>query len=76
MKLDSSLAPPAQTAAGPNPVQAPALDPLSGAAQQAGGQQSQPTANQSIPASAREKRAAKIIRPAAIRRLARTVHDD
>ncbi len=52
VKLDSSLAP--ATAPGPNPAQAPALDPLSGAAQQAAGQQgaapqNQPAANQSAP---------------------------
>ena len=41
IKLDTSLAPPAQTAPGPNPAQAPAFDPLSGAAQQAAGQQGQ-----------------------------------
>jgi preprotein translocase subunit SecG len=55
IKLDSSLAPPpVQSAPGPNPVQAPALDPLTGAAQQSAGQQGaaqpgQPVANQSAP---------------------------
>jgi preprotein translocase subunit SecG len=53
VKLDSSLAPPPASAPGPNPAQAP-LDPLSGAAQQAAGQQAaapqnQPAANQSVP---------------------------
>ncbi len=51
IKLDSSLAAPAPTAPGPNPAQAPPLDPLAGAAQQAAGQQGtgQAPANQSAP---------------------------
>jgi preprotein translocase subunit SecG len=53
IKLDSSLAPPV-SAPGPNPTQAPPLDPLAGAAQQAAGQQGaapqgQPGGNQSAP---------------------------
>jgi preprotein translocase subunit SecG len=41
IKLDTSLAPPAQTAPGPSPTptQAPILDPLSGAARQSTGEQ-------------------------------------
>jgi len=54
VKLDSSLAPTTQTAPGPNPAQAPAVDPLAGAAQQAAGQQGaaqqgQAVANQTAP---------------------------
>jgi preprotein translocase subunit SecG len=49
IKLDASLTPPPATAPGPNPAQAPPLDPLAGAAQQAAGQQGQPTGNQSAP---------------------------